>query len=122
YLLLSSYDFNWTEFQQTRRLLIAAGIFGAVIGTLLVWLIVRRATQPLRDLRSSAEAVSRGDFSQRIKIFSSDELGQLATAFNQMTEGLQRSITELEATVEKLKTTQAQLVQSEKLSAIGEFV
>jgi two-component system, NtrC family, sensor kinase len=122
YLLLSSYDFNWTQFQQTRELLIVAGVLSALLGALLVWLIVRRATQPLRDLRSSAEAVSRGDFSQRITISSTDELGQLASAFNHMTENLQRSITELESTVEKLKTTQAQLVQSEKLSAVGEFV
>ncbi len=122
YLLLSSYDFNWTEFEETRHLLIAAGLFGTILGTVLVWLIVRRATQPLRDLRNSAEAVSRGDFSQHITISSTDELGQLAHAFNHMTENLQRSISELETTVEKLKTAQAQLVQSEKLSAIGEFV
>jgi signal transduction histidine kinase len=122
YLLLSSYDFNWKQFQETRQMLIAGGLIGALFGTALVWLLVRRATQPLRDLRSSAEAVSRGDFSQRIKISSTDELGQLGNAFNHMTENLQHSITELETTVEKLKTTQAQLVQSEKLSAIGEFV
>jgi two-component system NtrC family sensor kinase len=122
YLLLSSYDFNWKQLQETRQLLIGAGVFGALLGAVLVWLIVRRATQPLRDLRTSAEAVSRGDFSQRINISTTDELGQLAHAFNHMTENLQRSISELETTVQKLKTTQAQLVQSEKLSAIGEFV
>jgi two-component system, NtrC family, sensor kinase len=122
YLLLASYDFNWAEFQQTRQLLIIIGSFGALIGAVLVWLIVRRATQPLRDLRNSAEAVSRGDFSQRIEISTTDEFGELSKSFNHMTENLQRSISELEQTVEKLKTTQAQLVQSEKLSAIGEFV
>lgn len=122
YLLLSSYDFDWQQFQQTRQLLMGDGLLGILLGIVLVWLIVRRAAQPLRDLRNSADAVSRGDFSQRIETRSSDELGQLAHAFNHMTESLQRSISELETTVEKLKTTQAQLVQSEKLSAIGEFV
>jgi two-component system NtrC family sensor kinase len=39
-----------------------------------------------------------------------------------MTENLQQSRAELEQTFEKLKGTQAQLVQSEKLSAVGEFV
>jgi len=39
-----------------------------------------------------------------------------------MTENLKTSREELEQTVERLKTTQAQLVQSEKLSGIGEFV
>jgi len=39
-----------------------------------------------------------------------------------MTDKLKVSRTQLERTVDTLKTTQAQLVQSEKLSAIGEFV
>ncbi len=113
---------NWIQFQQTRELLIAAGIIGVFLGIVIVWVFVRRATQPLRDFRDTIDAVSRGDFSRRINISSDDELGQLAQAFNQMTENLQRSISELEGTVEKLKTTQAQLVQTEKLTGIGEFV
>jgi len=39
-----------------------------------------------------------------------------------MTENLKTSHEQLEKTVETLKTTQAQLIQSEKLSAVGEFV
>jgi two-component system NtrC family sensor kinase len=42
--------------------------------------------------------------------------------FNDMTENIQQSRLQLEKTVETLKTTQEQLVQSEKLSAIGKFV
>src|SRR5207247_373197 len=60
--------------------------------------------------------------SRRVQATSRDECGELAAAFNHMTENLQRSRQELESTVETLKTTQAQLVQSEKLSGIGEFV
>src|SRR6266540_2356136 len=39
-----------------------------------------------------------------------------------MTENLKHSREQLETTVESLKTTQAQLIQSEKLSGIGEFI
>ncbi len=42
--------------------------------------------------------------------------------FNQMTENIQQSRAQIEKTVETLKSTQAQLIQSEKLSAVGEFV
>ena len=42
--------------------------------------------------------------------------------FNGMTENIQQSRAQLEKTVTTLKTTQEQLVQSEKLSAIGKFV
>src|SRR5271170_4941378 len=53
---------------------------------------------------------------------SRDECGQLAMVFNGMTENIHQSRAQLEKTVETLKTTQEQLVQSEKLSAIGKFV
>src|SRR5207247_7226581 len=66
--------------------------------------------------------VGRGDFSRRVLVHSRDECGELAEVFNHMTENLKSSREQLERTVDTLKTTQAQLVQSEKLSGIGEFV
>ena len=83
---------------------------------------MRRVTQPLRQLRDSAEAVGRGDYTRRVEVKSSDECGELAGVFNQMTENIQASRRELEKAVETLKATQHQLIQSEKLSGIGEFV
>jgi two-component system NtrC family sensor kinase len=53
---------------------------------------------------------------------SRDECGELAAVFNQMTENIQQSRAQIEKTVETLKSTRAQLLQSEKLSAVGEFV
>ena len=53
---------------------------------------------------------------------SRDECGELAVVFNEMTENIQQSRIQIEKTVETLKSTQAQLIQSEKLSAVGEFV
>src|SRR5207253_2406246 len=73
-------------------------------------------------LSQSAEAVGQGDFSQKVEVTTNDECGELAAVFNQMTENLKRSREQLESTVETLKTTQVQLIQSEKLSGIGEFV
>src|SRR5207245_2721412 len=90
--------------------------------SLIIWLVVQKVTQPLRQLRDSAEAVGRGDFSKHVEAPSQDEFGELAVAFNQMTENIKTSRQELEMTVERLKATQGQLIQSEKLSGIGEFV
>jgi two-component system NtrC family sensor kinase len=73
-------------------------------------------------LQASAEAVGRGDYSHHVEVSSNDECGELARVFNRMTDRVKRSRGELERTVTTLKATQAQLVQSEKLSGIGEFV
>jgi len=122
YVLLSSYEKSVRALSETRQLLFGVSAAGILLSALVVWFFVSRITQPLRELRDSAEAVGRGDFSRRIEKFPNDECGDLATAFNGMTANLQSSHAELEKTVETLKATQAQLIQSEKLSAVGQFV
>ena len=122
YLLLSSYEQPLRALQTTRQVIVSVSLLAILVGSVVVWYLVRKATEPLEELRDSAEAVGQGDFSRRVEVRSQDECGQLAQVFNQMTENLKQSREQLELTVETLKTTQAQLIQSEKLSGIGEFV
>jgi two-component system NtrC family sensor kinase len=122
YILASSYQSAWTAREETQRLVLLVGLLSTAAGAGIIWLLVRRVTQPLRQLRDSAEAVGRGDYARRVQVNSGDECGELAAVFNQMTENIQASRRELEKIVETLKTTQNQLIQSEKLSGIGEFV
>jgi two-component system NtrC family sensor kinase len=122
YVVLASYEQARHELIQTQATLWLISFGGIVISGCIVWLIIGRVTEPLRRLRGSAEAVGRGDFSKRVEVATEDEIGALAQTFNQMTENLQTSRAELEKTVETLKSTQNQLIQREKLSAVGEFV
>jgi signal transduction histidine kinase/CheY-like chemotaxis protein len=122
YLLLYSYEDSWRSLQTTQEFLLVANCLAIVLGSAVICFLVGRVTQPLRELRDSAEAVGRGDFSQRVPVRSQDECGELATVFNRMTHNLKNLLEQLELTVETLKTTQAQLIQSEKLSGIGEFI
>lgn len=122
YVLLSSFEQRLAELARTRATLVSVSVAGIVLSGLIVWFFIRRVTQPLLVLRDHAEAVGRGDFTRRITRFSSDECGAVAVAFNDMTGNLQASRADLEKAVGTLKTTQAQLIQSEKLSAVGQFV
>jgi two-component system, NtrC family, sensor kinase len=122
YVLLYSDARAMSELRATQRILVSVSVGGIPLATIIVWLLIRNTTRPLRQLRDSAEAVGRGDFSHRVHANSQDECGELANVFNRMTENLQVSRSKLEETVTRLENTQAQLVQSEKLSAIGEFV
>ena len=122
YVLLTSYEQRLAELQRTRTTLLSVSLAGILLSGLFVWYLIRRITQPLLVLRDHAEAVGRGDFTRRINQFSDDECGSVAVAFNDMTGNLQASRADLEKAVNSLKTTQAQLMQSEKLSAVGQFV
>ena len=56
-----------------------------LLGVVVVSLLAARAlVQPLAELRSAADRISRGDFDVQIDIASRDEIGQLADSFERM--------------------------------------
>jgi len=122
YVLVYPKDQSLRELQDTQQMIISVGLAGILVSTLLVWVLIRGITRPLRDLRDTAEAVGRGDFSRKVNVSSRDECGELGLVFNRMTDRLQASRKKLEETVQTLRSTQEQLIQREKLSAIGEFI
>jgi two-component system sensor histidine kinase MprB len=66
---------------------------GVVVATVLGWAVARAGLSPVTRLASVAEEVSlTGDPSRRVKVERRDELGRLATTFNAMLSGLQRSL------------------------------
>lgn len=69
--------------------LIAAILF-LIISIYLGTLLVKKLTMPLNQMREAAEKVSAGDYSARVQLVSNDEVGQLATAFNQMSSSIQK--------------------------------
>ena len=59
------------------------GTFIALIVTVLVGILLANAiTKPVKDMRKQALALSRGNYSRKVKIYGNDEIGQLAYTFN----------------------------------------
>ena len=78
-------------------------IMGAVLSAIMVVVIIgKKITHPVRQLTSSIASISRGDLSQRVRVKSRDEMGEIADTLNQMTDGLQKNRKQLEETKEKL--------------------
>lgn len=55
------------------------------IGLLVSWWVSRRITRPVEELANGARDVASGRWDTRIDVKGSDEIGQLARAFNEMT-------------------------------------
>jgi twitching motility protein PilJ len=68
-------------------------ILALSLAAILGWnaLFRRLVLQPLAHLRQTTEGFAEGDRTLRAEIFSRDEVGQLATAFNQLAENLTAS-------------------------------
>jgi two-component system sensor histidine kinase BaeS len=66
---------------------ISAGI-AALIALILGVLLARTLTRPIRELTAATQAMARGKLDQRVTVRSRDEIGELATSFNQMSADL----------------------------------
>ncbi len=61
----------------------------------------RRITNPLEVLTESSRALARGDFSQRVRLWSRTEIGELAETFNTMSEELEHYVQDLKRAAEE---------------------
>lgn len=123
-----AYAALYASLQRLALVLLGASIFAVLAGIFLA----RRMVGPIQALRSGAERIGGGDFSQRISIKTGDELEGLADQFNDMGARLQESYADLEHKVERrtaelrqslddLRAAQDRLVQTEKLASLGQL-
>lgn len=71
-----------------RLIALVVGAAGLFLGFLLSWWVSARVTRPVERLAEGAHAVAAGKWHTRIEVTSTDEIGQAATAFNDMTRQL----------------------------------
>ncbi|MEQ2465397.1 cell wall metabolism sensor histidine kinase WalK [Niallia hominis] len=75
----------------------------AILGVLLA----RTITKPISDMQKHAFALSKGNFSRKVKVYGFDEIGQLAITFNNLTKKLQESQATTESERRKLSSVLA---------------
>src|ERR1700720_2276120 len=80
------------EMQRTARLL---ALLAILLSIAISFFAARRITNPLEVLTASSRAIARGDFSQRVRLKSSTEIGELAATFNTMSEELEHFVLDL---------------------------
>ena len=75
---------------ERQIMLLALGVVGVglLLGALLSWWGAARVTRPVRQLAEGAREVAGGNWNARVDVRGRNEIGQLAKAFNQMTEQL----------------------------------
>jgi len=112
-------------------------MLGSGVVAMVGYWTAKRITRPIETVTQTAQQVIQTtDFELRAKVHSKDEVGKLAAALNQLirwsgkyTQALQQSekalnqqVEERSRTLEKLRSTQSQLIQVEKMSSLGQMV
>ncbi len=70
--------------KRTTNIVIISAAIAFILTTIFAFFLSTKITLPLRKMRQTAFELSKGNFDTRLPSMSSDEIGQLATAFNQM--------------------------------------
>jgi len=99
------------QVQQRANLIVIFSIIGFVIlSSYISFLVVKAIIRPLNELVKGTEIIGKGNFKHRVDIRTKNEIGELATSFNQMTENL----TEVTASRDELNAVNQQLRASEQ--------
>jgi signal transduction histidine kinase len=95
--------------REVKSILMVTLLIGFLLAVVIIVLLVRSLNQRLNQLLEATRRIARGDLHHLIEGSNrdEDEFGELASAFNTMTQNLHRS--------------QRQLLQSAKFAAIGEL-
>lgn len=64
--------------------------------TLISYIVMRLVLRPIREASTSARLLAEGEFESRMTVRGSDEIAQLAMAFNQMASSLEEQFTRLQ--------------------------
>lgn len=116
-------------------------ILSVAIAAILATITSRAIAHPLVAVTQVANAIiQEANFKLRSPVTTEDEIGSLATSLNQLVkwveeytlalelarktleERVEKRTQELQETLEKLQATQTQLIQTEKMSSLGQMV
>ena len=82
--IYQSLDAIKATMKRTTNIVFLSAFIAFILTTIFAFFLSTKITSPLRKMRQAALELSKGNFDTRLPSLQSDEIGQLATAFNQM--------------------------------------
>ena len=100
--IISDIETVFRQMSEINRIFLGGTAMSLVITIFLGILVARTITQPISDMRRQAQAMAKGNFSRKVRVYGTDEIGQLAITFNHLTNRLQEAQSTTEAERRKL--------------------
>ena len=89
--VVSNIETVYAQLNQINNTFIIGTAISLLITIILGTFIARTITKPISDMRNQALEMSKGNYTQRVKINSSDEIGELALSFNNLSKRVQEA-------------------------------
>ena len=90
-----------TSVRDMRNQTLFISLLAAAFVLLIGFYFAEKLTRPVRELAAGAHRIAAGDFSQRVKVLGRTELGELGASFNQMTDQIERFVSDLQRSADE---------------------
>jgi signal transduction histidine kinase len=88
--MVSPTDTHRAFLTAVHRYLLWAGLVALGVAFLLGYLLTRRVLRPLMQMSEASRQIAAGNYAARVAVGQRDEIGELGTAFNRMSDSLER--------------------------------
>src|SRR5690625_3966120 len=102
--LEASLEGVYSQLQNINDIFFKGSILAISVSALLGILVARTITKPIIEMRRQAQTMAKGDFSQKVNVYGSDEISHLAETFNDLNDRLKHSIAKTEKEQRKLSS------------------
>ncbi|WP_018751442.1 ATP-binding protein [Paenibacillus sanguinis] len=102
--LLPYIDTNFANSGAVKRLFVIVAMIGFSLTTFFALFLFTKITQPMQQLIKATDAIRKGKYDTRVSLHTSDEIGDLAIAFNHMAAELENTIRSLKHEKEHLSS------------------
>lgn len=101
--IVNFYDITEIYEERTRQLkdVMYTDIVVLVISSIVVAIFSRFLTKPIEELNGVTKKISSGNFNERVKVKTNDEIGELANSFNKMAEEIENKINSLNLSIKQ---------------------
>nr|WP_263314486.1 cell wall metabolism sensor histidine kinase WalK [Mammaliicoccus sp. Marseille-Q6498] len=87
----SDIDSVYEQLNKINQIFIIGTAISLLITVVLGFFIARTITKPISDMRNQTLEMSKGNYTQRVKIYGNDEIGELALSFNNLSKRVQEA-------------------------------
>lgn len=86
-----------------------ASLVAIVLGLAIAIVIARAITKPIEEMKQQTQRIARGDYAGQVRVYSDDELGQLAGAINNLSIRVEEAQESTEAERRRLDSVLAHM-------------
>jgi len=87
----------------------SASLIAIALGLVIAIIIARAITRPIEEMKQQTQRIARGDYAGQVRVYSDDELGQLAGAINNLSIRVEEAQESTEAERRRLDSVLAHM-------------